>query len=863
MPLSPGSSLGPYEIIAPLGAGGMGEVYRARDTRLGREVAIKVLPGSFSDDPERLRRFEQEARATGMLNHPNILVVHDFGTHQGSPYLVTELLEGQTLREELPVSRRKALDWARQIATGLAAAHAKGVTHRDLKPENLFVTTDGRVKILDFGLAKVAAPEVDALAATRTAGTATGIALGTIGYMSPEQALGKPIDHRSDIFTFGAILYEMFSGARAFQAPSGIETLNAILKADPPPLADAALERIVRRCLEKSPEQRFQSAADLSFGLEALSGSSSSTTAQAASGKSVKTWSTTLAISAAVIALAAGVAAGLWWHARQDAAASGWAGVRLGGPDFTEGARISSNGQSLAFAADVDGQCQVGVMNPHSGDWSVVTHERANGYVWNLSWSPDSSKIYFERDSGASKSIFAIPALGGEEQLVLEDAGLPEALPDGSLIVVRVNAERKQQLHHYWPQNGRLEPLGGEIALTLNGSMRPTSDGRAIVFFGRPLPLPAPETPFGYYALDLATNKVRQIAPQMENPFGYMAASPGSPSVLLTQRVGDLLKIVEAPLHGAGSPRLVMDWRFTFAVTIDAASDGSLYLNELDRPMDVLRFPTAGGVPERVSGGSALGRGPEQLLETPDGRVIFPVTFSGHVRLHAAKPGKAPHAFVQTDEDTSWPMALLGSTSLVINIGKLNDPASWMLAVVSLSDGRIIRRLDATKGLTLDSLSPAIDGKTLYYTASGSVWAIAADGAGAPRKLVPGDGVVVDPNGRDFIVFRNEKDAARLFRVPIAGGAEEAISIPGNLRLAMPPLSNAINKDGRILMTVDSLDSCWERTAILDPRTGKAERIQVPFSGDIWSPAWTPDGRILAQGLQARTALWRFAREKK
>src|SRR6266404_284694 len=179
MALSPGARLGPYEIISPLGAGGMGEVYRARDARLNRDVAVKVLPSSFAENPERLRRFEQEARATGMLNHPNILAVHDVGTHKGLPYLVTELLEGQTLREELPVSRRKALDYARQIATGLAAAHAKGVTHRDLKPENLFVTTDGRVKILDFGLAKVEAPELDS-APTRTAGTTPGVALGTV-----------------------------------------------------------------------------------------------------------------------------------------------------------------------------------------------------------------------------------------------------------------------------------------------------------------------------------------------------------------------------------------------------------------------------------------------------------------------------------------------------------------------------------------------------------------------------------------------------------------------------------------------------------------------------------------------------------
>jgi serine/threonine protein kinase len=269
MALSAGTRLGPYEVLAPLGAGGMGEVYRAHDTRLGRDVAIKVLPASFAADSERLRRFEQEARATGMLNHPNILALYDVGTFEQSPYLVTELLEGQTLREELPLPRRKALNYARQIADGLAAAHAKGVTHRDLKPDNIFITKDGRAKILDFGLAKVEAEARDA-EATQTVITTPGMVMGTVGYTSPEQARGHLADHRSDIFSFGVMLYEMLSGQRAFERDTAVETLNAIIKDDPPPLEDAALDRVVRRCMEKSPDQRFLSASDLAFAIEAL-----------------------------------------------------------------------------------------------------------------------------------------------------------------------------------------------------------------------------------------------------------------------------------------------------------------------------------------------------------------------------------------------------------------------------------------------------------------------------------------------------------------------------------------------------------------------------------------------------------------
>ncbi|HXM77018.1 MAG TPA: serine/threonine-protein kinase, partial [Thermoanaerobaculia bacterium] len=217
MTLSPGTRLGPYEVLAPLGSGAMGEVYRARDTRLEREVAVKVLPASFSADPDRLRRFDQEARAASALNHPNILAIYDVGTHDGAPYVVSELLEGGTLRERLgsPLPARKAVDYGIQIAQGLAAAHEKGIVHRDLKPENLFVTKDGRVKILDFGLAKLTRPETAAGSLTDvptlTAGTEPGVVMGTVGYMSPEQVRGQPADHRSDIFAFGSVLYEMLS----------------------------------------------------------------------------------------------------------------------------------------------------------------------------------------------------------------------------------------------------------------------------------------------------------------------------------------------------------------------------------------------------------------------------------------------------------------------------------------------------------------------------------------------------------------------------------------------------------------------------------------------------------------------------
>src|SRR6202158_5004643 len=289
MNLSPGTKLGPYEIVSLLGAGGMGEVYRARDSRLRRDVAIKVLPQALSLDADRMRRFEQEALATAALNHPNILALFAIGTSEGSPYVVSELLEGETLRDRLrtgAIAVRKSLDYAMQIAHGLAAAHEKGIIHRDLKPENVFVTKDGRVKILDFGLAKLTQADPGSQTSMPTAthgGTEAGMVMGTAGYMSPEQIRGQALDPRSDIFSFGAILYEMLSGKRAFHGNTPADTMSAILKEDPPDLAETnctvspALERIVQHCLEKNPESRFHSASDIAFDLEHLSGLSGST----------------------------------------------------------------------------------------------------------------------------------------------------------------------------------------------------------------------------------------------------------------------------------------------------------------------------------------------------------------------------------------------------------------------------------------------------------------------------------------------------------------------------------------------------------------------------------------------------------
>jgi len=367
MRLAAGAKLGPYEIVMALGAGGMGEVYRAKDTRLGREVALKVLPESFAKDNDRLRRFEQEARAVAALNHPNIMAIHDIGEQAGVPYLVSELLEGSSLRMEIEQSRltvRKSIDYAVQIAQGLSAAHDKNIIHRDLKPENVFVTHDGRVKILDFGLAKLArnGDSADSEAVTMTftnAPTEAGKVLGTVGYMAPEQVRGATVDSRTDIFAYGAVLYEMVSGQRAFQRDTAAETMTAILKEDPPEIDEIShpvspgLELVIRRCLEKKPEQRFQSAKDLAFALEALSGASTKSTTHTATEDKTKSRQRMLVAGAAPLAL--GLGALLGWFVKPGTGPP---------PTFTQvsfhrgeviHARFAPDGKTLVYAAKLNG----------------------------------------------------------------------------------------------------------------------------------------------------------------------------------------------------------------------------------------------------------------------------------------------------------------------------------------------------------------------------------------------------------------------------------------------------------------------------------------------------------------------------
>jgi eukaryotic-like serine/threonine-protein kinase len=487
MNLIPGARLGPYEIVSPLGAGGMGEVYRARDSRLKREVAIKVLPEAFSLDADRLRRFEQEAHATAALNHPNILAVFDIGTNEGSPYVVSELLEGETLRERLrggSIAVRKTLDYALQIAHGLAAAHEKGIIHRDLKPENLFLTKDGRVKILDFGLAKLTQTEagVHTSLPTMTHATEAGVVLGTAGYMSPEQVRGVAVDARSDIFSFGAILYEMISGKRAFHGATAADTMSAILKEEPADLSETnrsvspALERIVQHCLEKSTEQRFHSASDIAFDLEHLSGVSGATAkvAAVAGARPRGRLLAALAGGLALVMLAAG-----WWLGRGGSSAPmaeykqitfrrGFMGHARFTPDggiVYSGSWDGTGNQLYMARTDDPGSRELGLK-----DAELLSISKNGELALRL-------RTVFFAGYARSGTLARVPLSGGTPREVLDNVQDADWSPNGdSMAVVR-----------YVPENGhwRLEyPIGNVLLDSINWISHPrvSQDGKWVAF---------------------------------------------------------------------------------------------------------------------------------------------------------------------------------------------------------------------------------------------------------------------------------------------------------------------------------------------------------------------------------------------
>jgi serine/threonine protein kinase/Tol biopolymer transport system component len=794
-----GTRLGPYEIVDRVGAGGMGEVYRARDPRLGREVAIKVLPGSFSADPSRLRRFEQEARAAGGLNHPNITTVYDVGSENGAPYVVFELLEGQSLRDRLgegPLSQRRAIEYGRQIARGLGAAHEKGIVHRDLKPENLFLTRDGRIRILDFGLAKLTSPgaSLEAPSGSTTAlQTDAGMVLGTVGYMSPEQVRGQSVDQRSDIFSFGSILYEMLTGRRAFQRSSSVETMSAILKEEPEELQAEGgsfpppIERIVRHCLEKERDQRFQSATDLAFALESLSGSSqevlrrpsaSSFVAKGAGSSRNRHFVASLAGIAAI-----GVVLGVLLRPRPPEEPPFVRSLTYSGHDYSPAA--SPDAHMVAFVSDRDGTARIWIKELAGGGEAAITQ----GPDDFPRFSPDGSTILFSRQEGPHASLFRVPVLGGEPRKLVEDAVDGDWSPDGRLIVfvrligrqgltdtsLRVaneNGGEERELARWKNQtllHPRWSPDGSTIAAAESGFQQPGQPRQIFltgVRGGPPRSIPPPA----------ATNRLSSVA----------WSGPGE--LIYSQALSDAAVVSQAPARlvrqslRSGEIRTLL-WSPSGSEILDILGPGRLVFDASSTRENLRETPRQeGATPRWLTRGNSSDRQPSY---SADGRrVVFSSNRSGRWNLWEVARSTGSVRRLTEGDETDWdPGFTPDGAHLLWSSNRAGHYEVWMAA----ADGSGPRQV-TNDGVDAENPTETPDGEWIVYSSSNpakpGIWKIHPDGSGASR-LVAGlfAHPEVSPNG-EYVVFQTvfvpEGVSIRVVRVADGAAVPFEIRIQGN-----------------------------------------------------------------------------------
>jgi hypothetical protein len=864
-----------------IGEGGMGEVYRASDCRLSRDVALKVLPPEIGENDERMIRFATEARSASALNHPNIVTIYEVGGSGDRPYIAMELIDGVTLRSlvaEGPLPAKKAFAIATQLAEGLAKAHAAGIVHRDLKPENVMITKDGFVKILDFGLAKLT--ERDGVSGSRSL-TGTGLVVGTADYMSPEQAMDRPIDFRSDQFSLGLLLYEIATGRRPFVRESVVQTLSAIIQEEAEPIErlnprmPAPFCWLVERCLAKDPAERYVSTADLAMELKQMrdrlasasevvesrtsvsrSGytrfepAASRTALPAAAPRTKKERVLSVGVPALVgLALfAVGSGAGYLVRTEQaDAPPPVYEGeLLLGGATRVFAPLVSPDGTRLAFLALVNGVAQVAVMTPGSGDWVVLTKRRDVGSVNRIDWARDGTRLYFDRVSDIPAGVFSMPALGGEERLVLPDAQGPESLPDGSLLAVKVDAERNFQIQRFWPDTGKLDKIGPPFVRDAAGlPLRAFPDGKDAIVYARSADGSARFR--AAYLLSLETGRLRRFAPELALAPPFTVGKDGR-FVIADSIANDLHRLVRVSRAGDDVKTLLtLEARPWY---VSAAADGTLYVALIENPVELLRFPREGGAPERLA--SSARNVFMHPVAFPDARVLLPGLVSGRKRLLAAPFGEPLRPFLETAESSSPPVALVGDS-----LAFLSGGAGKELPILALAspEGRIVKRFEETRGATPIALAASPDGKALYYVDAGFLYRLELAG-GAPRRLRPANGVAVDPRG-GLVVQLDDKDGVRLVRVPETGGAEQPITTRADLRLSPSPIAgNAVAPDGTILVSVTSKENWFAGPALLSP-DGTIRRIPVQFDGSILPSAWG-GGSILGMGEVLKSELWRF-----
>jgi eukaryotic-like serine/threonine-protein kinase len=742
--LSVNTRLGPYEITAFIGAGGMGEVYRARDTRLGRSVAIKVLPAEFSDDRERLRRFDQEARAVAALNHPNILALYDIGSQNGTSYVVSEFLEGSALRQSLAsgaLSVRKAIEYAVQIAKGLSAAHAEGVVHRDLKPENLFVTKDGRVKILDFGLAKLTTRSHER--STISGGTTPGLVMGTAGYMSPEQVRGENVNHMSDIFSFGVVLYEMLSGRRAFKRDTDLETMSAILKEEPPDLTTpearvpSSLSRIVRHCLEKNPEERFQSARDLAFHLEAVSEVSSSTSTASVVGTGRRS---RLLVTAGVILGLLLVGVAVRWILQPRPATGIPVFHQL---TFRRGlvghARFTPDGATALYSARWNGEHSRIYMT--RGDSRESLPLEPPGAFLETIWPPGEMLVHI--DSKGKDVLARVPLTGGGPRPIFEDVNTADVSPvDHQSAIVRAALAGKNQLEY---------PPGKVIYSTAASIpyIRFAPDGRSLAF----VEWPVRDDDAGWVTILNLAGRKKASSSQFASIRG-LAWKPNSKEVWFTGARPDTIRNLYA-ISSSGKERLV--YRAPSSLTVqDMAADGRVLLTR-----DEVRFGIAGKSPPDSS---------ERDFSGFDFSLVIDVSADGKTMLFE-EGGAEEGTFVM------YLRSLDGQSVVQLGPGSaqaLSPDGKWVLAVTGKSPGQLSLvpvGAGENKVLTNDSLNHTAaawfpDGKRILFEGNEPgkplrLYIQGIDGGPLTALTPPGTSFqghligehVVSPDGKSVIAF--------------------------------------------------------------------------------------------------------------